>query len=96
MPEHDTEVEYEDWTTEVIFPARAFYATTTYITGLNDQPSYDRVMKDPKVTWLRNLLAEIDLFGAPAIFLSQNEPNLSLILMVMNNQGAIVSAILGS
>jgi hypothetical protein len=49
MPEYDTEVEYEDWTTEVIPPARAFYTTTTYITSLNDQPSYDRVMKDPKI-----------------------------------------------
>jgi hypothetical protein len=36
MPEHDTEVEYEDWTTEVIPLARAFYTTTTYTTGLND------------------------------------------------------------
>jgi hypothetical protein len=50
MLEHDIEIEYEDWTTEVISPARAFYATTTYITGLNDQPSYDRAIKDPKVT----------------------------------------------
>jgi hypothetical protein len=50
MPEHDTEVEYENWTTEVIPPARAFYATTS-TTGLNnDQPSYDRAMKDPKAT----------------------------------------------
>jgi hypothetical protein len=69
MPEHDIEVEYEDWTIEVIPPARAFYATTTYTTGLNDQPSYDRAMKDPKATWLRNLLAEIDPPGAPAISL---------------------------
>jgi hypothetical protein len=29
MPERDREVEYEDWTTEVLSPARAFYATTT-------------------------------------------------------------------
>jgi hypothetical protein len=95
MPEHDTEVEYEDWTTEVIPSARAFYATST--TGLNnDQPSYDRAMKDSKVIWLRNLLAEIDLFGAPATFLPQNEPNLPPISMAMDNQGAIVSATLGS
>jgi hypothetical protein len=95
MPEHDTEVEYEDWTTEVIPPARAFYATST--TGLNDdQSSYDRAMKDPKVTWLRNLLAEIDLPGAPATFLPQNEPNLPPIPMAMDNQGAIASATLGS
>jgi hypothetical protein len=69
MPEHDIEVEYGDWTTEVILPVRAFYATTTSITGLNDdQLSYDRAMKDPKATWLRNLLAEIDPSGAPATF----------------------------
>jgi hypothetical protein len=49
MPEHDTKVEYEDWKTEVIPLAKAFYAIT-YTTGLNDQPSYDRAMKDPKVT----------------------------------------------
>ena len=78
MPEHDIEVEYEDWTTEVILPARAFYAITTYITGLNDQPSYDRAIKDPKAIWLRNLLAEIDPPGAPATSLPQNEPNLPL------------------
>jgi hypothetical protein len=95
MPEHDTEVEYEDWTTEVIPPARAFYATST--TGLNDdQSSYDRAMKDLKATWLRNLLAEIDPSGAPATFLPQNEPNLPPIPMAMDNQGAIASAILGS
>jgi hypothetical protein len=44
MPERDVEVEYEDWTTEVLFPAQAFYAATT--TGYNDdQLSYDRAMK---------------------------------------------------
>jgi hypothetical protein len=95
MPEHDTDLEYEDWTTEVIPPARAFYATT-YTTGLNDQPSYDRAMKDPKATWLRNLLAEIDPPGAPATSLPQNEPNLPPIPMAMNNQGAIASATLES
>ena len=97
MPERDTEVEYEDWTTEVIPPARAFYATTS-TTGLNnDQPSYDRAMKDPKATWLRNLLAEIDPPGAPATSLPQNEPNhLPPISMAMDNQGAIASATLGS
>ena len=46
MPERDTEVEYEDWTIEVLSPAKAFYATTT---GYNDdQPSYDRAMKGPE------------------------------------------------
>jgi hypothetical protein len=50
MPEHDTEIEYEDWTTKVISLVRAFYAITS-ITGLNDdQSSYDRVIKDFKAT----------------------------------------------
>jgi hypothetical protein len=48
MPERDTEVEYEDWTTEVLSPAKAFYATTA-TTGYNDdQPSYDRAIKGPE------------------------------------------------
>ena len=47
--------------------------------------------------WLRNLLAEIDLPGAPATSLSQNEPNyLPPILMAINNQGAIALATLRS
>jgi hypothetical protein len=50
MPERDTEVEYEDWTTKVLFPVKAYYATTT-MTGYNDdQPSYDRAMKGPEVS----------------------------------------------
>jgi hypothetical protein len=49
MPEHDTEVEYEDWTTEVILSIRAFYAIITYITGFNDQSLYDRAIKNLKV-----------------------------------------------
>jgi hypothetical protein len=49
MPKYDTKVEYEDWTIEIIPSVRAFYATT-FITSLNnDQPSYDRAIKDPKV-----------------------------------------------
>jgi hypothetical protein len=36
MLERDTEVEYEDWTTEVIPSVKAFYATITTTTGLND------------------------------------------------------------
>ena len=48
MPERDAEVEYEDWTTEVLSPVKAFYATTT---GYNDdQPSYDRAMKGPEIS----------------------------------------------
>jgi hypothetical protein len=35
MPEHDIEVEYENWTIEVIPPVRAFYAIT-FTTGLNN------------------------------------------------------------
>ena len=49
MPEHDTEVEYEDWTTEVLLPAQAYYAATATTKGYNeDQPSYDRAMKGPE------------------------------------------------
>jgi hypothetical protein len=48
MPERDTEVEYEDWTIEVLSPVKAFYATTT---GYNDnQSSYDRAMKGPEIS----------------------------------------------
>jgi hypothetical protein len=47
MPERDAEVEYEDWTTEVLSLAQAFYAITT--TGYNNnQPSYDRAIKSPE------------------------------------------------
>jgi hypothetical protein len=50
-----------------------------------------------EATWLRNLLAEIDPFSAPAISLFQNEPNhLFPIPMAIDNQGAIALAILGS
>jgi hypothetical protein len=46
MPERDTEVEYEDWTTEVLSLVKTYYATTK---GYNDdQPSYDRAMKGPE------------------------------------------------
>jgi hypothetical protein len=50
-----------------------------------------------EITWLRNLLAEIDPSGAPAIFLSQShEPNLPPIPIAMDNQGAIALATLES
>jgi hypothetical protein len=50
MPERDTEVEYEDWTTEVLSLAKAYYATTA-TTGYNDdQPSYDRAIKGPEAS----------------------------------------------
>jgi hypothetical protein len=48
MPERDAEVEYEDWTTEVLSPVQAFYAAIT--TGYNNnQPSYDRAIKGPEI-----------------------------------------------
>jgi hypothetical protein len=50
MLEHDIKVEYEDWITKVIPSARTFYAITFIINLNNDQPSYDKVMKDPKAT----------------------------------------------
>jgi hypothetical protein len=50
MPERDTEVEYEDWTIEVLSPAKTYYATTT-TTGYNDDQSlYDRAMKGPEAS----------------------------------------------
>jgi hypothetical protein len=51
-----------------------------------------------EVTWLRNLLAEIDPLGAFITFLSQShEPNyIPPILMAMDNQGVIALATLGS
>ena len=49
MPERGTEVEYEDWTTEVLSPAKAYYATTATTKGYNeDQPSYNRAIKGPE------------------------------------------------
>ena len=55
MLERDIEVEYEDWTTEVLLSAQAYYAATTK--GYNDnQPSYDRAMKGPEAPlWKQNL-----------------------------------------
>ena len=48
MPERDIEVEYEDWTTEVLSLVKAFYVITT---GYNDdQSSYDRAMKGPEAS----------------------------------------------
>jgi hypothetical protein len=45
MSERDTEVEYEDWTTEVSL-VQAYYAATATTKGYNeDQSSYDRAMK---------------------------------------------------
>jgi hypothetical protein len=60
MPERDTEVEYEDWTIEVLSPAQTFYAATT--TGYNDnQPSYNRAMKGPETSlWKQGLQNEYD------------------------------------
>jgi hypothetical protein len=54
MPERDIEVKYEDWTTEVLFPAKAFYVTTT---GYNDnQSSYDKAIKGPEISlWKQGL-----------------------------------------
>jgi hypothetical protein len=36
MPERDTEVEYEDWTIEVLLPAQAYYAATAITKDYND------------------------------------------------------------
>jgi hypothetical protein len=56
MLERDTEVEYEDWTTEVLSPAKTFYATTATTGYNNNQPSYDRAMKGPEASlWKQGL-----------------------------------------
>jgi hypothetical protein len=50
MPERDIEVEYEDWTIEVLLPAQAHYAATAITKGYNkDQSSYDKAIKGPEV-----------------------------------------------
>jgi hypothetical protein len=56
MLERDTEVEYEDWATEVL-PAQAYYAATVTTKGYNkDQPLYDRAMKGPETPlWKQSL-----------------------------------------
>jgi hypothetical protein len=46
MLERDTKIEYEDWTIEVLFLAKAYYAITKDYN--NDQSSYDRAMKGPE------------------------------------------------
>ena len=61
MLERDAEIEYEDWTTEVLSSAKAYYVTTA-TTGYNDdQPSYDRAMKGPEASqWKQGLQSEYD------------------------------------
>ena len=62
MPERDTEVEYEDWTTEVLLLAQAYYAATATTKDYNeDQPSYDRAIKGPEAPlWKQGLQSEYD------------------------------------
>jgi hypothetical protein len=36
MPERDTEVEYEDWTIEILLSVQAYYAATATTKGYND------------------------------------------------------------
>jgi hypothetical protein len=36
MPERDTEVEYENWTTEVLLLVQAYYAATAITKDYND------------------------------------------------------------
>jgi hypothetical protein len=61
MLERDIEVEYEDWTIEVLSLVKAYYAIIT-TTGYNDdQPSYDRAMKGPETSlWKQGLQNEYD------------------------------------
>jgi fructoselysine-6-P-deglycase FrlB-like protein len=57
MPERDTKVEYENWTTEVLLPAQTYYAATATTKGYNeDQPSYDKAIKGPEAPlWKQGL-----------------------------------------
>jgi hypothetical protein len=49
MLERDIEVEYEDWTTEVLL-TQAYYAATATTKGYNDNQSlYDRAIKGPEI-----------------------------------------------
>jgi hypothetical protein len=51
MPERDTEVEYEDWTTEVLSLVQAYYAATATTKDYNEnQSSYDRAIKGPEAS----------------------------------------------
>jgi hypothetical protein len=50
MPERDTEIEYEDWTIEVLL-AQAYYAATATTKSYNeDQSSYDRAIKGLEIS----------------------------------------------
>ena len=57
MPERDIEVEYEDWTTEVLSSVKAYYAIITTTIDYNDnQLSYDRAIKGPEIfLWKQGL-----------------------------------------
>jgi hypothetical protein len=49
MLERDTEIEYEDWTIEVLPLVQAYYAATATTKGYNEnQPSYNKAMKGPE------------------------------------------------
>jgi hypothetical protein len=49
MLERDTEVEYEDWTIEVLSLVQAYYAATATTKGYNEnQSSYNKAMKGPE------------------------------------------------
>jgi hypothetical protein len=49
--ERDTEIEYEDWTIEVLLLIQAYYAATVTTKGYNeDQSSYNRAIKGPETS----------------------------------------------
>jgi hypothetical protein len=61
MSERDIEVEYEDWTTEILSLVKAYYAIITTTGYNNNQPSYDRAMKGSEVfLWKQGLQNEYD------------------------------------
>jgi hypothetical protein len=49
MPERDIKIEYEDWTTEVLLLAQAYYSAIATTKDYNDdQPLYNRAIKGPE------------------------------------------------
>jgi hypothetical protein len=51
MPERDIEIEYEDWTIEVLLLVQTHYAATAITKGYNNnQSSYNRAIKDPEIS----------------------------------------------
>jgi len=53
IPERDPEVEYEDWTIEVLLPAQTFYAATITKDYNDDQSSLRKSDEGPRNTLMK-------------------------------------------